>query len=350
VSAERAVVILIALVAALAGALLYTSRDEIREWWQGADAHPEQAPREERGPGVVRVTDAARAAAGIVARPVAAASSQPSREVFGVVLSAQPVVEAQARHRALAGEAGSVRASLAAERVELERLRALHADDRNVSQRAVQVQEAQVKSQTARLAGVEAQMQGVVAAVRSQWGNAVATWVVDAKTRTLDDLASRRTALVQLALPDDLAAQAAELPLAVAPVGGGTARPARFVGPASSGDAALTGRTFLYAVDGTDLRAGARVVGRAQVGRERVEGVAIPREAVVRFAGKTWAYVASAKDDGRFERREVAVDTPVAGGWLNRDGWESGDHVVVAGAQLLLSEERRARAAGPDED
>jgi multidrug efflux pump subunit AcrA (membrane-fusion protein) len=103
-------------------------------------------------------------------------------------------------------------------------------------------------------------------------------------------------------------------------------------------------------MDGSELRAGARVVGRAETGREAVEGVAIPREAVVRFAGKTWAYVARGSDEDEFERREVAIDAPVAGGWLNGEGWKPGERVVVSGAQLLLSEERRVRAAGPDED
>lgn len=349
-SAERAVPILLVLVATLAGALLYMSRDELRGWIAGADEAAAKPVDERREPGVVRVSAAARQAAGITTRPVAAASSRPSREVFGVVLAAQPIVEAQARHRTLAAEAGSARAALAAERAELTRLQALHADDRNVSARAVQVQEAQVKGQAARLAGVEAQMQGVVASVRTQFGNTVAGWITDPRARTIDELAARRVALVQVALPDDLAARAADIALAVAPVGGGQPRAARFVAPASGGEAALPGRTFLYAVDGTDLRAGARVVGRAATGEATLDGVAVPREAVVRFAGRTWAYVARGDADDEFERRALATDTPVGGGWLAGEGWTPGDRVVVSGAQLLLSEERRTRAAGPDED
>jgi hypothetical protein len=349
VRAERAVVLLLVLVAALAGALLYMSRDEIRGWVADADeaAKPLEAARE---PGVVKLSDTARSAAGIATRPLASASSRPSREVFGVVLSPQPIVEAQARHRALGAEASSIRATLAAERAELGRLQALYADDRNVSMRAVQVQEAQVKAQAARLAGVEAQMQGVVASVRSQFGSVVAGWIAAPQVKTIDELASRRVALVQVALPDDLAGRASDLGLALAPVGGGQARAARFVAPASGGEAALPGRTFLYSVDGTDLRAGARVVGRAQADEATLAGVAIPREAVVRFAGRTWAYVARGEDDDVYERREVVLDAPVPGGWLNGEGWKPGERVVVSGAQLLLSEERRVRAAGPDED
>ncbi len=51
------------------------------------------------------------------------------------------------------------------------------------------------------------------------------------------------------------------------------------------------------------------------------------------------AYVQIAKD--RFTRRPVADQIPYNNGYLVSTGFESGERVVVHGAQLLLSEEQR---------
>ncbi len=70
-------------------------------------------------------------------------------------------------------------------------------------------------------------------------------------------------------------------------------------------------------------------------------GVVIPRSAVVRFGGKAWAYVQT--DEVRFSRREVALDQATEQGWFTTAGFTVGDRVVVAGAQLLLSEEFKSQ-------
>ena len=342
------IALLLAVIAILLGLLSYVARDEMREWFALEPHRPEVERRTDGPSGVVSIDAEAREASGIVVEPIAAVSAAPSREAFGMVLSAQPLVEARTRYRALAADSESVRAAVAAERAELDRLKALYADNRNVSERAVQAQDALVKGNAARLASADHNAQGVLASVRSQWGDTVVTWVREPKSRVIDDLAARRVALVQIALPEELAESAARLRIAVSPIGGKSAQLGRFVSAAPSGDPSLPGRSFLYTVDGKDLRHGLRVVANVSLEQAARRGVAIPRSAVVRFAGKTWAFVA--RDADTFERREVATGVEVDGGWLNSEGWAPGERVVVSGAQLLLSEERRPRAHGPDED
>jgi len=66
----------------------------------------------------------------------------------------------------------------------------------------------------------------------------------------------------------------------------------------------------------------------------------VPRSAIVRFAGRTWAYAELGGD--RFSRREVTPDRPTADGWFVALGWSPGDRVVTLGAEALLSEELKS--------
>jgi hypothetical protein len=72
-------------------------------------------------------------------------------------------------------------------------------------------------------------------------------------------------------------------------------------------------------------------------------GVIIPNSAIVVFAGQSWCFIETSPK--KFERRAVALDLPIADGFLVNSGFSAGQRVVVRGASLLLS-----REAGPSED
>ena len=76
------------------------------------------------------------------------------------------------------------------------------------------------------------------------------------------------------------------------------------------------------------------------------EGVHIPEQAVVWYAGKPWAYVQV--DDELFSRRSLLDPIQTNDGWLVKENFETNEKVVVSGAQTLLSEE--FKWAIPDED
>ena len=67
----------------------------------------------------------------------------------------------------------------------------------------------------------------------------------------------------------------------------------------------------------------------------------IPRSAIVQQDGRQWVYVQSKAD--RFTRRPVSTDRPVQAGYIVTRGFESGDKLVVTGAQTLLSEEFKSK-------
>ncbi len=69
----------------------------------------------------------------------------------------------------------------------------------------------------------------------------------------------------------------------------------------------------------------------------KVRGIIIPAVAVVWWQGRAWVYVQTEAD--RFARREVPMDVPIVEGWFVMKGFSAGAHVVISGAQILLTKE-----------
>jgi HlyD family secretion protein len=107
-------------------------------------------------------------------------------------------------------------------------------------------------------------------------------------------------------------------------------------------DPKTLGQTILFRVPagGLLLRPGQPITAYLPTSAVSERGVIVPRSAIVRFAGRTWAYVEGSGD--RYSRRELAVDRPAAEGWFVTRNWSPGDRVVTTGAEALLSEELRS--------
>jgi hypothetical protein len=225
----------------------------------------------------------------------------------------------------------------------------LFEDDRNVSERAVQGAEAQWKADQARLAAADQAVAAAHDSIRAGWGEVLAGWATDPESAAFQALAQQREVLAQITLPYDLHAQAAKVPLSLAPVSApGQARAARFISASPQTDATLPGVTYFYAVSAQGLRVGMRVAGQLRLGGKTREGVIVPSAAVVWHGGKAWAYVKEEED--LFVRKEVSTAQELANGWFDASHFEPGDEVVVSGAQLLLSEEQKFQIRNENED
>jgi hypothetical protein len=111
-------------------------------------------------------------------------------------------------------------------------------------------------------------------------------------------------------------------------------------------DARTQGRAVLLRAPGPDpaLRPGAAVTAQFTRPEAAAHGRLLPPSAIVRHLGHAWAYLAT-KDDA-FEHREITLDRLLDDGWFTTTELPAGAKVVTAGAQLLLSEELKARFAG----
>lgn len=338
-------------IAALSWAVIYFARDE---WHIAARGDEEALPVKsavatEGGLTVVKVPKQNQQVSGIVVRELEAARAEGGVEVYGVVVSVQPLIELRARYLAAVSDARAVRAVADNSAAEYRRVKQLFEDDRNVSERVLQSAEAQWKADQARLAAANESARSVHASMRNEWGAALAEWGTRPESDAFDALAQQRDALLRVAFPYDAATPSPQSTLAVAPLAAsGAARAARFVSAASQVDPTSPGVTYFYVAPAQGLREGMRLAGRLkQTGAAR-EGVNIPAAAVVWHAGKAWAYVQL--EDDEFARKEVSTAHELPGGWFDAAQFKPGDEVVVSGAQLLLSEELKYQIRNENED
>ena len=338
-------------IAVLAWGLVYFGRDELHLAAKGPeDEIPvHSALSKQAGSAAVRLSKESQEASGIAVQTLKEARADPVAEVYGVVVNVQPLLDLRARYGASVSEARSLRAAASNSAADYQRSKKLFEDDRNVSERALQAAEAQWKADQARLAAAEQAVAAVHDAIRAGWGEVLTGWATNPESFAFQALAQQREVLAQITFPHDLHAQAGKVALLLAPVSvPDQARPARFISAAPQTDATLPGVTYFYVVGAQGLRVGMRVAGQLKLNGKVRDGVMIPATAVVWHGGKAWAYVKS--EDDLFVRKEVSTAEESANGWFDAGHFQSGDEIVVSGAQLLLSEEQKFQIRNENED
>jgi len=338
-------------IAVLSWTLIYVSRDKLRlhDDEIEEEIEIESAASVQDGRAIVHVDAQSQAASGILTRPLKPGQYEASIHVYGSVVDIAPLLELRGQYLEASGEHSALRASVSAVRLEYQRARSLYEDDRNISEQALRDAEGRLRVAEARLAAAQSRESVLREALAAAWGPVVSAWALEPGSASLAPLLSRRSMLVQLVFPYDLPRSAARSHLILSPV---TARSgaveAKFVSEAPRSSATLPGNTYFYIVKGADLRVGARVIARVATDDNEVDGVIVPNEAVVWHAGKSWIYRKQSPET--FGRYEISTDHQLEDGWFQTNGLQTGDEIVVSGAQLLLSEELKFQIRNENED
>lgn len=250
-------------------------------------------------------------------------------KAYGRVLDPGPLV-------GLLAEIQSAEAALEASSREFQRLKQLHAQGQNVALRAVEAAEAtlrrdQVAREAARLK------------LLNSWGKAVGE--APDLPSLVEELVARQAALVRLDVPAGSRVEpprAAEVFRLDAP---DQPLKASYLGPAAEVDPQAQGTGYLFVIRDKacagPLAPGQALWGWLEQPGAPVAGWLVPSSAVVRAAGQGWVYVQT--DGTNFARRPIGLDHPVEQGWVVSEGLSAQDRLVLTGAQMLLSEEFKAR-------
>ncbi len=217
---------------------------------------------------------------------------------------------------------------------EYQRLKTLFAQGQNASAKALESAQAAMQRDQIALQTAEAQLV-------TAWGKSIVEQPDLAAF--VASLARLECVVVRLDLP--AGDSVSEAPVGAQLVLPGTNAPlaARFLGRATTTDPQVQGAGFLFAATNATARLapGLALTGLLQLPGAPLHGVVVPNAAIVRAAERAWVYVQTG--DTTFERRELALDQPVAGGWFVTSGLAPADRLVVTGAQTLLSEERKTQ-------
>ncbi len=306
---------------------------------------------------IITLDEATQARSGIITSALKPMAYKKELKAYGTVLDFQPLSDLRkalldsrknlADLRNNFGMAGAqvekAKASFDASQREYERLKVLHDDNQNVSDKALQAGGVTWRSDEANVRAAEQTLNSAQEALhtgeqtlevlqdtaRQTWGNVIAGWFLEGSP-AFERLRQRLDVLIQITLPSDV--QTSSPPDSVRILASsGTVVAGRLVSPSPKTD---------LKIQGMDVRA-YLPIGQA------LQGFVIPVSAAVLWQGKTWAYVQ--KDLTHFVRREIATETSVEGGWFVPRGFSSEDRVVTQGAELILSEEFRSQIEKEEE-
>jgi hypothetical protein len=251
-------------------------------------------------------------------------------------------------------------AEVTSARAAYERLRTLNTDRKNVSDRAVDEAlsrlrgaEARVKGSTDTVTLIESSLQsagpaerkplaipreGEIVEVMAQPGESIESGTPILRVTRLDRLLARVDVPVGQHIPPGVTNAR------IVPSGyDDQVIPAERVALGIAVDPRSQGQSFLFRLleSRFGLRPGLSITAFVGLPGAPRKGVVIPRAAVVRLAGKTYAYVQTESD--KFVRKEVPLTDPVAGGYFTQNNFAPGQRVVIVGAQMLLSEEFKSQ-------
>jgi hypothetical protein len=262
---------------------------------------------------------------GVATRPLPAARHSGSVSGFARVLDAVPLATLDA-------EIAAATAATQASRAEAARTRSLAAADATVSAKVAEAAAAQARADGARLLLLRRRL-------GFEWGPAFMAMTEARRSALVGQLASGRAALVRI----DAASGVAGAKAATLDLGPDGRVAAQILGPARSVDPRLLSTGLLGLVSGpvaARLGTGLSLPVSIPSGNA-AEGVLVPRSALIRAGGATFAYVR--KDATHFERRGVVGGVAEADGLFAAGGFRPGEAVVVSGAAALYAAENAPR-------
>jgi hypothetical protein len=302
------------------------------------------------GATIISISPAAQKQSDILTSPLKASSHQASISTYGNVVSIDSLIELRNRYLAVKSEIDVLKATLSHDKSEFERLKALNQDNKNVSDKALAGAAANTKSDETKITAAESNAKNISDSIRQLWGDTLAQHAINPKTSDLlQALISNKRVLIQTTLPFDAAEPKQNSSIMIAP----TAAPshtmsAQYVSPAPLTNSTIQGKTYFYHAVTNELRAGMQINATTATSSKKSNGVIVPNNAIIWYAGKPWVYQKTGAD--QFSRKPIHTNIEVDDGWFYQGHLKANDEVVISGAQLLLSEEFKSQIMNENDD
>jgi hypothetical protein len=266
---------------------------------------------------------------------------------YGRVLDPVGINDSRRIYVAAAAGLEKAEAALNASEKEYARMKTLNAKAKNISDRALQAAAAQLAADRADAAGARGELQSAKDEISLNWGTALSGWIFD-YSLPLQRVLAAKDVLIQITVPPALPIQGIPKKVRIEPPTGGEVS-ANFVSRAAAADPKIQGISFIYVAPSRSGRLLPGMDVMAEIPTEQVRtGFLVPLSAVVWLQDRAWVYLK--KNETGFSRVEVQTSNPVSGGYFVSGVFSPGDELVIKGAQALLSEESKPKAAGGGEE
>lgn len=269
----------------------------------------------------------------------------PESEAQGRVVDIAPLLEHRWQYREAVSEVESAGAASSRAKAALDRMLALRRNPADVSARQMLEIETARDEQAARLRAAESRRSALQEGMRQQWGAALAERAMSEAESGVAMFANQVLLLIVSSRTGGLGNP--QIPVMVSMAGDRSAAAvASPVGAAPAGPANAPGDAWFYLAPSAGFRVGAHVRAWVPESATALQGVLVPRQAVIWHAGQPWLYLRTGATE--FARQNLSAARNLGSNWFVADAALAGREIVVSGAQTLLSEEQRAHI--PDED
>ena len=275
-------------------------------------------------------------------------SRQPEWSAYGKVLPIGGLLEHRARYRTAQSELRIAEAALNVVQKNRQRLARLHQESIIASKDLMQA-ESLLATELARTEATRRRIGEVREEAIQQWGPELFHQAVEHEAPLFRQLLERKQVLLRISLPSERRLPDSTQRIRISPAGDRQqAQDAKRISPAPLTDETTQGETWFFITDSTRLRTGMRLDAWIEQGDGPMSGVILPLNAIVWRDGHPWAYVRRGPES--FSRRPIGEHHELKQAWFVTQGFSAADEVVIAGAQMLLSEELRRQIPEENED
>jgi hypothetical protein len=305
--------------------------------------------REDGEPMRVEIDDEVKNSAGIELMSLQQDLYYPESRAYASVVDVRDLIQWRTRLKQLEVELELAQMEERAQLQELNRLRKLAEATGSIASKNINYAESNWQQARAKRQAAELALEAARTELTQGWGAVIASWVSEQDSKEFERLVTRQDTLIQITLPVALSLPADVNVIRVSRQGQReNARKAYFVSPAFVANYAAQGETYYFKMATGKLRLGMRLHAWIPRNAEGLQGFFIPERAIVWYSGKPWTYIQ--QDELVYRRRPLAEGEAVAGGIFIQSEFEEGESLVVAGSQMLLSEEFSWQILDEDDD
>lgn len=209
------------------------------------------------------------------------------------------------------------------------------------AKRNLQDQQAQWQTDKALFDAMHFQERSIADEALLNWGKTLAEWVLTKSADKLSVFLNGQQTLLQITLPTDHPLANDIQAIYVEPSGNrGKAQKAELISAAPQADVLAQGSRYFYQTDSKTIKTGMNVSAWLPE-QPALNGVIIPKSAVCWAMDQAFIYLKI--DNVKFSRMAINHYSTTSDGYFMSHTLQTGQEIVVKGAQMLLSEELRGQ-------
>jgi hypothetical protein len=239
-------------------------------------------------------------------------------------------------------------------RVNLEALKALNEDNKNISDLTISKKEIEISDLENQKNIYEYEKTSILSNIKQEWGPFFVSAVKD-KNDLLNRILKNKNQLISLSVTQGNREELPPESIVIIPSISNTSEvKASFLSSSPMVNPSIVGKNFFYYTKNNKLTIGERISAYVSQSNYQQNHLLVPNSSVIWSNGQPWAFI-RIKSNGNFERRSLQgmreAENGSENGWIVPEGKiKIDDEIVTNGAQLLLSEEFKYQIKNENED